>query len=487
MRLESLLPANLASSMKVHKDIVGLSEDSRLVGEGYLFAALSGTQLEGANFIDDAIIQGARVILTSESSLNVADDVTVLYDKNPRKVLSHIASRFFARQPSHIAAVTGTNGKSSVVEFCRQIWSLSGYHSASLGTLGVQSDSFNMSLNHTTPSSIYLYEILRDLYQIGVTHLAMEASSHGLAQHRMDDVKVRVAGFTNFTRDHLDYHKTEALYLASKSRLFLDVLDEDGVAVLNSFGHGFEEILSVIEKRRHCFVIGSEDGCDLQIRDVTPCANGLKFQLIFEGYAAPVFCPVFCLFQAENIALAVGISLNLGVSFESILHSLPKLHAPKGRMEKVVSYQGGVAYVDYAHTPDALKTVLMNLALHCEGRLICVFGCGGERDTGKRSQMGAIASEYADQVIITDDNPRHEDSGMIRKEILGSCPQAIEIGNREEAIACGLEQLSEGDILLIAGKGHETGQIIGDDILQFSDQETLKKIVKTIKKGSCDA
>ena len=473
-----------ASSVMLNKTILGLSEDSRLIREGYLFAALSGTQADGAEFIDDAIHRGAKVILTSESSLNLRDDVSILYDENPRKRLSQIASEFFAFQPSHIAAITGTNGKSSVAEFCSQIWSLSGYNSASLGTLGVHSKQFNIPLNHTTPSSVSVYEILRDLYQVGVTHLAMEASSHGLAQYRMDDVQVKVAGFTNFTRDHLDYHKSESEYLRAKSRLFTDILAEDGIAVLNGFGHGVDAIRPVMDKLRHCFVIGSKEDCDLQIRDVKSCADGIEFELTFERQTVSVFCPVFGLFQAENIALAVGISLGLGIDFEIIIESLSQLHAPKGRMEKVVSYQGGVAYVDYAHTPDALQTVLMNLRLHCTGRLICVFGCGGNRDSGKRSQMGVVAAKYADKVIITDDNPRNEEAGFIRQDILQACSQGVEIGDRAEAIAFGLEDLGSGDILLIAGKGHETGQIIGDEILPFSDQETLKTMVS--QKGSCD-
>lgn len=498
MRLHELLGQNLTddafdAELDKTTEILGITADSRNVLPGYMFAALPGSMVDGAKYIGDAVKNGARLILTgSDVDLHDSDLPegvgAVLRDANPRRQLALLAQRFFKFAPAQIFAVTGTNGKTSVATFINQILSHAGQSSASMGTLGVKANGklgdYQLPLEHTTPEPVMLHAILRDLYALGVESLAMEVSSHALAQFRVDGVKVNVAGFTNLSRDHLDYHKNEHAYLDAKVRLFSEVLLPDGVAVVNRMGAKSDFIEQTAAKAgRKVFTLDAKDA-DLTLTDVTPQANGLGFTLTYQGETLPVQTHIAGVFQAENIALAAAMCLAGGLPFEKLRQGLASLAAPTGRMEQVISSEQGVAcYVDYAHTPDALANALQALRPHCAGRLICVFGCGGDRDKGKRAEMGRIAAQHADSIIITDDNPRHEDAALIRQEILQACPNAMDCGDRREAIKAALETAALGDVILVAGKGHETGQIIGEKIIPFSDHETLRDLAKQVTVG----
>ena len=476
MRLEDLLQdTNIVSPLNGMQEIRSLTLDSRDVVPGSLFAALKGDKTDGRFFIKQAMEKGSSIILMGNHEEIPYPSIKV---DNPRKYFAYLSAKFFEYMPSHIVAVTGTNGKTSVAEFCRQIWTLTGKKAASLGTLGVISPYFNKNISHTTPDAVVLHEILRDLYFVDVTHLALEISSHSLAQYRVDGVKLKSAGFTNLSHDHLDYHSNVEAYLNVKTRLFTEVLDKEGVVVINGFSQYSDLIRRLAcEAGRHCFMIGHDNTADLVLTHIDTYMSGLDFSLTFEGCEARINTSVMGHFQAENIAVAVGLCMVDGLSFDEIVSVLPNLHAASGRMEKIiVTPQGAVAYVDYAHTPDALKNALLSLRKDCTGRLICVFGCGGERDVEKRPKMGKIVTQYADIAIVTDDNPRHESAPKIRSEILVSCPQAYEIEEREQAIAFAFNMAQSGDIILIAGKGHETGQIIGDETIPFSDQDILKTL-----------
>lgn len=480
------IPANIDADMA----ILGLSCDSRTVFPGYLFAALAGGEVDGADYIPHAVERGARAVLTQREKVSGA---ACLHSTNPRRSLASIAARFFEFMPDMIVAVTGTNGKTSVTEFYRQIISGLGGQSASLGTLGITAQtnapraaSGAAALNHTTPEPIVLHAALRDLYFSAVTHLALEASSHGLAQYRLDGVPIRAAAFTNMTRDHMDYHRDEADYFAAKKRLFTELLNDDGVAVVNLLGAGGDKMAQAAkEAGREVLCLGAAgsaegSGADLELAHITPTHNGLNFDLTYQGVQKNIHLPVAGAFQAENFALAVGLCLVSGFDFAAITDMAAKLDAPKGRMECVGQIAGGAGiYVDYAHTPDALATALAALRAHTSGRLICVFGCGGDRDKGKRPQMGQAATKGADVVIVTDDNPRHEDAAKIRRDILAACKGAIEIADRQTAIAHAIESASGEDVILIAGKGHETGQIIGDKVLAFSDYDTVRSLLSS--------
>lgn len=476
MRLGELLGKNRRTgNLDDRLEILGMTADSRQVLPGYMFAALPGTVADGARYIGDAVKNGARLVLARPEDELPEGAVTVLRDPNPRRQLALLAERFFKFAPQNIFAVTGTNGKTSVVHFVHQILSHAGLSSASMGTLGVSAGGYQLALEHTTPEPVMLHAILRDLAALGVENLAMEVSSHALSQFRVDGVKVNVAGFTNLTRDHLDYHENEHAYLDVKARLFSEILAPDGVAVVNGPGGKSDFIRQTAEKAgRRVFTVDRENA-DLTFTDVTPSADGLSFGLHHKGRSLQLHTGVAGPFQAENIALAAAMCLAGGIEFGRLEAGLAALAAPAGRMERVVKSSGGfAAYVDYAHTPDALAAVLQALRPHCAGRLICVFGCGGDRDKGKRPLMGRAASRHADRVIVTDDNPRHENAAAIRKEILQACPEALEIGGRREAIQAALEDAAPGDVVLVAGKGHETGQVIGDRTVPHSDHETLR-------------
>ncbi|MGF1454122.1 MAG: UDP-N-acetylmuramoyl-L-alanyl-D-glutamate--2,6-diaminopimelate ligase [Alphaproteobacteria bacterium] len=467
----------------LHVPIAGITADSRQVNTGFIFAALSGTQTDGLRYVPAALERGAAAILVASdrdlaSDLLEAISIPVLTASEPRKALARLAARLLPGRPDVIAAVTGTNGKTSVATFLRQIWAGLGHKAASMGTLGVVTPNGPMPLAHTTPDPVRLHQILKALYDTGTTHLVLEASSHGLAQDRLEAVEVQAAGFTNLTRDHLDYHGTEEAYKASKARLFTERLAPRGTAVINRAGAHAAHFEAAAREAGHPIMSVGTGEADLALRAVEPTARGLDLDMAFGGEGAQASVPLFGTFQAENVQVALGLALALGADFQQAVDQLGALDGATGRMERVAETgRGAPIFVDYAHTPDALARVLGALRPHVRGRLSVVFGCGGDRDRGKRPQMGAVAAERADRVIVTDDNPRSEDPAAIRRDILAASEGAVDIGDRAEAIAAGLEGLERGDVLVVAGKGHETGQIVGDTVLPFNDADVIREIV----------
>ena len=457
-------------------EITGLTADSREVAPGHLFAALAGQRADGARFIPDACRRGAAAILAGPLVGGGATlGVPVIRVDNPRRALALAAARFYGRQPEIMAAITGTNGKTSVAAFLRQIWKRAGHAAASIGTVGIVIEGAMRVLQHTTPDPVALHRLLRDLADEGITHAAMEASSHGLAQYRIDAVRFSAAGFTNISRDHLDYHQTFEDYLAQKLRLFTEVLESDATAVVNADCHHAKAVIAAA--RAHgiaCLTVGGR-GEALKLAAHARCDLGQALTVIdAEGGTHEVTLPLVGDFQAANALVAAGLAIATGVPVAEAVAALNGLEGAKGRLEKVGETREGAAIiVDYAHTPDALKTVLETLRPYTRRRLIVVFGAGGDRDKGKRPLMGRIAAERADIAIVTDDNPRDEDAAAIRAEILTKAPEAIEIGDRRTAVAAGVRMLRAGDVLLIAGKGHEAGQIVGDEVVPFSDYEAV--------------
>lgn len=456
-------------------EITGIASDSRRIKPGYLFAALPGTVTDGSVFVERAVKDGAAAVLAPHGVIDAsALGVPLIENENARQAYAVLASRFHARQPEIIAAVTGTNGKTSVVSFLRQIWSTLGYRAASAGTLGTQARGGGVSLDYpgslTTPDPADLHETLADLAAHGVNHLAVEASSHGLDQYRLDGVRVSFAGFTNLSRDHLDYHGTEAAYMAAKRRLFAELLSVDGTAVLNADNDIFEDLASVC-RSRGCQVIGYGRGAtDIRLVSVERFNDGQQLTLSVSGREASIRLPLIGDFQASNALCAAGLAMASGCGGQDVLQALGSLAGVHGRLELAGALSNGAAvYVDYAHTPDALETVLKAIRPHVAGRLHVVFGCGGDRDAGKRPEMGRAAADYADVVIVTDDNPRTEDPAAIRDQAMAGCPGARNIGDRAEAIHVAVSSLTAGDLLVVAGKGHEQGQIVGDEVLPFDD------------------
>lgn len=462
-------------------DISGITLDSRKVQKGWLFAALPGAKFDGRNFIGAAARNGAVAILTPRGT-DVPDGVICIEDDNPRRTLALMAARFYGRQPEYIAAVTGTNGKTSTVYFTQQLWEMLGHKSASLGTLGVKGEGVERSGSLTTPDPVSLQEEVAGLAESGVTHLAVEASSHGLDQHRLDGLKVTAAGFTNISRDHLDYHETMEAYLAAKSRLFSDLLAEDGTAVLNTDVPEYGALKGIAEKRGVKILSYGTNGEALRLLERVPTSHGQDVKLEVGGREYGFTLPLVGDFQVMNALCAAGLVLSENLeSVQKVIEGLSKIKGAPGRLELVSGHPAGAAvYVDYAHTPDALDRVLDALRPHTDGRLFCIIGCGGDRDKGKRPLMAQIAFEKADVAIITDDNPRSEDPAAIRADMMAGAPQAREIGDRREAIHTVISELQKGDILVIAGKGHETGQIINGVVEPFDDVAEAKAAISSI-------
>jgi UDP-N-acetylmuramoyl-L-alanyl-D-glutamate--2,6-diaminopimelate ligase len=459
-------------------EFAGLASDSREVKPGYLFAALSGTRANGAAFMSDAVKRGAIAVLSTPEARGDAEKLGVQFigDKNPRLRLARLAAKFFAAQPKTVAAVTGTNGKTSVSVFLRQIWAALGYQAASMGTIGVVTPNGEIPLAHTTPDPIAVHRILKHLALEGVDHLALEASSHGLDQYRLDGVEIAAAAFTNLTRDHLDYHKDFDAYLSAKLRLFGEVVRGDGVAVMNADEGNAEAFVQAARARGLKLVTVGSKGETLKLISRTPNADGQALKIAVADVIYDVALPLAGGFQASNALVAAGLAIGLGDPADKVFAALAHLKGAAGRLEKVAYAKSGAAvYVDYAHTPDALETVLQAIRPHVANRLHVVFGCGGDRDKGKRPLMGAAASKFADDVIVTDDNPRSEDPATIRKEALAGAPHAREIGDRAEAIRDAIASLKTGDILVIAGKGHESGQIVGNAVHPFLDKDEAVK------------
>ncbi|HTH15258.1 MAG TPA: UDP-N-acetylmuramoyl-L-alanyl-D-glutamate--2,6-diaminopimelate ligase [Magnetospirillum sp.] len=471
-RLTELLPG---LRLAANPDITGLTADSRKVGPGMLFAALPGTKADGRAFIADALAKGCAAVLAPEATNFDTGAVPLVRAANARQAFAKAAAAFFTAQPKVMTAVTGTNGKTSTVTFARQLWSRLGHKAASLGTLGVQAEGFPPRPSLTTPDPVDLHAALAELAGAGITHAAMEASSHGLDQYRLDGVRLQAAAFTNLTRDHLDYHADMQAYGAAKLRLFTELLAADGTAVVNADSDFATKVLAA---RPKALTFGRK-GKDLRLVSATPEPHGQVLALEILGRAATVHLPLAGTFQAENALAALGLVIACGADPAAAAEALETLEGVPGRLQKVAeAATGAPVYVDYAHTPDALETVLKALRPHASGRLIVVYGCGGDRDPGKRPQMGAIAETLADIAIVTDDNPRSEDPALIRRAILAAAPHAVEIGDRAQAIRHAVGLAKSGDVVVLAGKGHEAGQIIGTQVLPFDDAQEAFNAVR---------
>ena len=469
MTLRDLFPDNSEARREIA--VTGMTADSRAVKAGYVFAALQGVQADGRDYIPQALAKGAVAVLGHD--LPVGLGVPAIDVAEPRLALAEASARLYPEQPETMVAVTGTNGKSSTVDFLRQIWAHAGMRAASLGTLGAVGPSGAIDLGHTTPDPVAIHQTLQQLTRDGVTHAAMEASSHGLAQYRLDAVKLAAAAFTNLTQDHLDYHPTFESYRAAKLRLVKELLPAGCPVIINADSDERQSFAEAAEYAGCPIISVGWRGRDLKISELMPHAHGQKLFLDWLGAKAELDLPLIGEFQALNALTAAGLALALGQSFESVLAGMAALEPVKGRMEFVgKTADGAGVFVDYAHTPDGLDTLLRAARPHTAGRLVLVFGAGGDRDTTKRPLMGEVAARHADATIVTDDNPRSEVPADIRRAILAAVPDATEIGDRREAIFEGVGRLKAGDTLLIAGKGHETGQIVGDQTLPFSDQDT---------------
>ncbi len=460
--------------------VTGLTADSRRVTPGALFAALTGTKADGAAFIADAVEKGAVAILTSETA-DVPDDISipVLRAREPRRALALIAARFFERQPETIVAVTGTSGKTSVAEFTRQLFAAAGRRAASLGTIGVVKPDGATYGSLTTPDPVTLHETLAALAGEGVTHLAFEASSHGLDQYRLDGVRVSAAAFTNLGRDHLDYHPTTEAYLAAKLRLFEELLPIGAPAVVNADAPEADTVMQAARLRGHRIVSVGTAGETLRLAALDRDGFAQRMTLVYDGRTYEARLPLIGTYQVENALVALGLVLAMGEDPAVVIPALAGLKGVRGRLDIVGEKDGALAVVDYAHKPEALEAALAGLRPFATGRLICVFGCGGDRDRGKRPIMGSIATSNADIVIVTDDNPRTEHPASIRAEILAAAPGAREIGDRAEAIRAAVGMLQPGDVVVVAGKGHETGQIVGQTVIPFSDHDCLGEALRT--------
>lgn len=474
MRLSDLTGSNDRAS---GIEIVGITADSRAVMPGYVFAALRGMRTDGTQFIPDAIEHGAVAVLAPTDVTVKSDDVFVLTDDNPRRRLALMAARFYPEQPETIVAVTGTNGKTSTADFAAQIWARIGVNGGSLGTLGLRTSGRGAGATLTTPDPVSLHQTLDRLAGEGVQHLAMEASSHGLDQYRLDGVRISAAALTNISHDHLDYHGSQDAYLQAKLRLFAEVMPKGGIAVLNRDIPEFEKVRAVCTARRQLIITyGTDAQADFRLVSAEPGLCGQTVEIAVNGESHTVLLPLYGGFQAENALAALALVIATGADRAAAIHALGHLRGVLGRAQLVAELSNRAkVFVDYAHTPDALSHVLSALRPHTKGRLVVAFGCGGDRDRTKRPEMGAIAADLADQVIVTDDNPRDEDPASIRREILAACPDAEEIGNRGRAIARGIEVLQPGDLLVVAGKGHETGQIVRGEVRPFDDTAVIRK------------
>lgn len=457
--------------------ITGLAVDSREVKEGFLFAAMPGSKVHGGEFIQYALRMGAVAVLTDQEGAEIAASecseagVALVITDAPREALARSAALWFAAQPKHMIAVTGTNGKTSVSTFVRQIWIEMGLSAVNLGTTGVEG-AWSAPLAHTTPEPITLHRTLAKAAQNGITHAAMEASSHGLDQRRLDGVTLRAAGFSNFTQDHLDYHETFEAYFDAKAGLFARVLPEDGTAVINIDDPKGTELAAIAKARGIAVLTVGRDGGDLHLTGQRFDEMGQDLRFEWQGKTYQKRLNLIGGFQADNVLLAAGLIIACGAEAGEVFDTLPDLTTVRGRMQMAgVRGNGGTVFVDYAHTPDAIATALQAMRPHVMGRLVAVIGAGGDRDATKRPLMGQAAAEHADVVFVTDDNPRSEDPAEIRAAVLLGAPEGIEVGDRAEAILRGVDAIGPGDALLIAGKGHETGQVVGDDVLPFDDVE----------------
>jgi UDP-N-acetylmuramoyl-L-alanyl-D-glutamate--2,6-diaminopimelate ligase len=485
--VKSLAELGLTAQGGQDAQITGLALDSREVKDGFLFAALPGTQVHGGTFITYALRQGAGAILTDAVGARIAQEdlanshAALIVVEDPRQALAYAAALWYGAQPDVMIAVTGTNGKTSVATFARQIWTAMWLSAINLGTTGVEG-AWDTPLHHTTPDPLTLHSILAQASANGVTHAAMEASSHGLAQMRLDGVRLDAAGFTNLSQDHLDYHANFAEYFAAKAGLFSRVLSPDGVAVIQMDDPRAHDMVEVAELSGHRVLrVGRSPSNELAIVAIRFDATGQDLRFVWNGVARQVRLKLIGGFQSENVMMAAGLCLASGADPGEVFAALQHLETVRGRMQLAATRENGASvFVDYAHTPDALATALQAIRPHVMGRLVVVFGAGGDRDTAKRPMMGQAAAEHADVVFVTDDNPRSEDPAAIRAAIMAACPDATEVADRAEAILRGVDALGPGDTLLIAGKGHETGQTVGDAVYPFDDVEQASVAVAAL-------
>ena len=462
MRLRDLADVNSDS------EVTGFAIDHRKVAPGSVFGAFQGAMFNGEDFIGEAVDRGAVAVVARQEAH--AERVPLLKDTEPRRLFAELAAKFYAPFPETVVAVTGTNGKTSTVEMARQIWRMSGHRSASIGTLGVTTSDDQVSTGLTTPDIVTFLNNMAGLKRMGISHVAYEASSHGLDQHRCEGVPLAAAAFTNFSRDHLDYHGTMDSYFEAKMRLFEELLPPGKPAVIWTDDPRSGEVAERSRRRGHEILSVGRNGEAIRLVEQAPTALGQTLLLKHAGKSHRLALPLIGAYQASNVLTAAGLVLATGGKWEATFAAMQRVAPVRGRLERAVISRSGVpVYVDYAHTPDALEAAIAALRPHIEGRLITLFGAGGDRDQGKRPQMGAVATRLSDVVIVTDDNPRSEDPARIRAEVMAGAAGAIEVAGRREAIAEAIRIAREGDIVLVAGKGHETGQIIGDKVLPFDD------------------
>jgi UDP-N-acetylmuramoyl-L-alanyl-D-glutamate--2,6-diaminopimelate ligase len=481
MRLSDVLPVDIdpppgAGSIQV----TGITAASAAVGHGAIFAGLPGSKVDGAAYVPEAVARGASVIIVGRGKgVSVPDGVALVEVDNPRAVLAKIAAKFAGHQPRCAVTVTGTSGKTSVADFTRQIFASLGHKAASLGTIGIVKPDGAVYGSLTTPDPVTLHATLAALADEGVTHLAFEASSHGLDQNRLDGVELTAAAFTNLGRDHMDYHPTEDAYLSAKLRLFTELLQPGQPAVINMDGARSVDVAAAAKARGLRVLTVGAAGEALERTSLTRDGFQQRIAILSEGHSYDVRLPLVGAYQAENALVAAGLAIATGEKTDAVLGALSNLKGVPGRLEIIGERNGGLAVVDYAHKPEALAAALDACRPFVTGRLISVFGCGGDRDKGKRPIMGRISVEKADVTIVTDDNPRTEDAAAIRSEILKGAAGAREIGSRAEAIATAVRMMQPGDVVLVAGKGHETGQIVGDRVLPFSDHEEVRRALES--------
>ena len=460
------------------RKVTGVAADSRKVKPGDVFVAIPGTKSDGLGFVPQAVAAGAAAVVAERRPETLPAGVAFAKTDNARRALALLAARVYPRQPGTIAAVTGTSGKTSVAAFTRQIWTSLGHAAASIGTIGLVAPDREVYGSLTTPDPIELSRTLHELATENVTHLALEASSHGLDQHRLDGVRITVGGFTNLSRDHLDYHPTVEAYLAAKLILFERLIPMGGAAVIAADGEHAQTVIDAARRRGLDVMTVGRAGSGITLTDSAVDGFSQTLSVAHAGKSYRVRLPLVGAFQIENALVAAGLVIATGGDPPRVFAALEGLEGAKGRLELVGQRNGAPIFVDYAHKPDALAKALAALRPYASNRLIVVFGCGGDRDAGKRPIMGEIATQHADRVIVTDDNPRSEDPAKIRAAILAAAPGATEIGDRREAIRSAIAALEHGDALVIAGKGHESGQIIGDRVLDFSDHEAVAAALK---------
>ena len=478
-----IVPARVVGD--INCEVASIVSDSREATVGALFIAIPGVQNDGAKYIESACLRGAVAVLAQQASMSEWPYKAALIEvADMRAAVAALTAEFYTEKPAHIYAITGTDGKTSTAEFTRQLVALLGKNAASIGTLGLRSSESQLDAafpkNNTSPEPILLHRTLQQLTQHKVQHVAIEASSHGLHQKRLDNIQFAAAAFTNLTRDHLDYHGTVEAYAAAKSRLFSELLPSGATAVLNRDDAQYESLAAICKQRGIIIkTVGYDAAADYRIARVAPHANGLDATIILDQKSYDISLPLYGAFQLSNMLTAIGLLQSTGIAAADLVALLPKLNGVPGRLETVATHASGAPiFVDYAHTPAALENILKTLRHHTAKKLHVVFGCGGDRDAGKRPEMGRTASQYADVVIVTDDNPRSENPDAIRAAIMATAPSAHNISGRDKAIQFAVQQLCEGDVLVVAGKGHEQTQIIGSETIHFSDAEQIQHAVR---------